>query len=115
MGIAAANLCDREWDNLQYTENLPDWLKGRSVHRIYTHVHKTYIHVHNTKLTHMYTKLTHLYTKLTHNYTKLTHMYTKLTHMYTKLTHMYTKHVLGGSPTISWGVGSPYPHNSVIS
>ena len=31
MGIAAANLCDREWDNIQYTEKLPDWLKGRSV------------------------------------------------------------------------------------
>lgn len=31
MGIAAANLCDREWDNIKYTENLPDWLKGRFV------------------------------------------------------------------------------------
>ena len=31
MGIAAANLCDREWDNIQYTENLPDWMKGRLV------------------------------------------------------------------------------------
>lgn len=29
MGIAAANLCDREWDNIQYTEKLPDWLQGR--------------------------------------------------------------------------------------
>jgi len=29
MGIAAANLCDREWDNIQYTEKLPEWLRGR--------------------------------------------------------------------------------------
>lgn len=29
MGIAAANLCDREWANIQYTEHLPEWLKGR--------------------------------------------------------------------------------------
>ena len=29
MKIASGNLCDREWDNIKYTENLPDWLKGR--------------------------------------------------------------------------------------
>lgn len=29
MGIAAANLCDREWENIEFTKNLPDWLKER--------------------------------------------------------------------------------------
>lgn len=29
MEIAAANLCDREWENLEFSENLPDYLKGR--------------------------------------------------------------------------------------